>query len=178
MKDRKSMKILAELQEKTFEIAHNSNNFLDTKAFNLLTVVGLILTIWLFSINFMINNRTESLKNIISLCSNLSITYKDAILYLSSLAIIFYIVGVFHILYVFIGRGFDRIWLTEENIEKYGKMKEPEVYEMVVTILSSNITKLRRINEIKSNHVNKAIRFIILGIIITIIALILTIWVI
>jgi len=176
MKNRNSLKELMEANERTYKIMNDSNNFLDTKAYNLLTAIGLILTIWLFSINYLIDNG-----NAISLNKPMfetTISAKMIIITFSIVAAGCYLFGLCKILYTFRGRTFYRMRLSEKNIEEFGKKSEVDVYEMLANVIDQDSTKLADVNKKKSILIDGAINFTIIGIVFTVIAMIITLLVI
>lgn len=172
MASKESMKILMETNEKTFNTLHESNNFLDTKAYNLIKAIGLILTIWLFSINYLVNNNQES-KIWLMQFFNMSIEVKYWIMTLSALTAILYTISFCFLLRSFIaGTGFQRIALTEENIDKYGKQKSTDILKMIAIVFAQDLPPLAKINSKKFNLINWSITFMMFAVLLTLVTMI------
>ncbi|MFH1471770.1 MAG: hypothetical protein ABIF85_02635 [Nanoarchaeota archaeon] len=164
---KESLKILAETNEKSFDVAHSSNDFLDTKAYNLTGALGLIITAWFFSLNYLINNGASVAVKCTEITPQIIVCMKEIIIFLSFISMGFYLAAFKNLTEIYRGKGFVRIAFNDKNVETYGNKTESEVYEMLATVMGRHLPVLRDINDKKATLMNYAISNIQKGVLFT-----------
>lgn len=164
----KSLQILKDVNEKTFNAFHKSNNFLDEKAYNLIKAIGVILSIMFLSVSYLFSD-VNAVKNIFEVPLLCGIQAKYIILLVTMFASAFYIQCITSLIFVFRKVGFERISLSEENIEEFSRKSERDVLDMVATVFAQDIPKLEALNDKKYDLLKHGINNMIIGIVITVI---------